>query len=472
MSYNIIDLTLFDPVDCAVESYYHRTFAKYQKYKISNIETTDHFIININLIHEDRESNNVNYAEITVKKQCELTFNKLYTSDSFLEKLFKGLDVILGSYYIVELDNTEIILTAKQKGSVPNIVIPSIKIETVVGISFKLDVVQHGSDTNIFVQNNEKNQVHLPITTFGPKYCCPKVGDRLIFIDSVDNKRDRTFTRSVIKTEEHAKCTCDVLYLDQDIDRLETTHKRINGLGLIKPNVNSNNYTANFDKTKVYKRKENYKTILANRGVTTGNCSVPIGNYANMKKVAPNIVKEFIVRSENPHLSSKMNYFGANFHWSDFKTELQPIYNEFGKYLCDHLFLLTSNRSRPEYLVHIDYDHTFTDLPVVGSFTWPVLNCNKDTVTVWYECELDGKKIYEYGKQDVVITNPNIQMKEIDRYYFDTEEWNAVLLKHNDWHTLYNQQDSEENRMLLQWRFKPTVSWEKIKDLTRKLWQN
>ena len=471
MSYNMIDLSLFDPVDCAVESYYHKTFASYQKYKLSDIETSDNFNIKIDLIHETREANDINYAEITVKKHCELTFNKLYGSESALIKLVKGLDVVLGSYYIVELVNEEIILTAKQKGSVPNIVTPKIYIHSMSGISFDLVVTHYGTDTDVYVPNSKRNQVHLPITTFGPNYVCPKIGDRLIFIDSVVNDRDRTFTREVTNVKKHADCTCDVLYLDQDIDRLETNHKRIDGLGLIKPKFYSNNYTANFDKTKVYKRKDNYETILATRGISTGKCIVPIGNYANMKEVAPRIVKEFIANSENPHLSAKMNYFGANFHWTDFKTELQPIYDEFGEYLCEHLFLLTSNRSRPEYLVHIDYDHVHTDLPVVGSFTWPVLNCNSNTITIWYECELDNKKIYEYGRQDVVITDPNIKMQEIDRYYFDTEKWNAVILKHNDWHTLYNQQNVEENRMLLQWRFKPNLSWEEITNLTKRLQQ-
>jgi len=464
MSYNMIDLTLFDKIDCAVESYYHRTFASYHRYRISNISLSNHFHVELELIHQDGESNDPTLAEVVISKICKLDYQNHYGSDPF-DKFHKAVDAILGSYYLVQIEDHDIVLLAKHKGKIPNLVTPALHIITQSGVSFDLTVDTYGTDTDIFVPNDKRNQLHLPKTTQGPDYQTPTVGDRIIVIDSVESQRDRTFTRKIIDVKENAACTCDVLYIDQPIDRLETNHRRINGIALHKPTQNINNYTAKFYKTKLYKRKTDYLDILRDRGTVQNVCAVPIDDHFNMQSVAVDICKEFIQKSQNPHLAS-MNYFGGSFNWRMFETQLSPIYEKFGQWLCDDLFLLTSNRYRPEYLVHIDYHHVETDTPVVGSLTWPVMNCNENTVTVWYDCFLNDQKIYSYGKQDVVITDPNIKLVEIDRYYFNTDAFNAVILKHDDWHTLYNYDEVEENRMLLQWRFRPNISWQQILELT------
>lgn len=470
MSYNMIDFTLFKKLEASAEAFYHKTFASYQKYKFHNIKITSSSAnIVLKLNHTHKEMNNINYAEAVVSKEVVISLNQLYNNDLF-ELLLKSLDVALGAYYIVDIDNGDITLHAKEKGRIPSITTPSITIKSTKGIEIELAITNIGTDTSVYVPRKNENIVHLPITTFGKNYTIPKVGDRLIFIDSVENAIDKTFTREVIKVEKHAKCTCDVLTLDLPIDRLESNHNRINGLGIQRPSAQSNNYTASFDKVKVFRRIDDYFDILTSRSVPTNRCAKPIGNYANMKEVSKVIVNKFLENSSNPYSKHKMQYFGANFKWYDFREELQSIYDEFGQYLTEDLFLLKSNKHRPEYLLHIDYDHDSPEQPVVGSFTWPVLNCNSNTITVWYDAYKDGEKLYQYGKQDVVIVDDTIELKEIDRYIFDTEKFNAILLKHNDWHTLYNNDNSVEDRMLLQWRFKPNLTWEEILTVTQKLW--
>ena len=466
MSYNMIDSTLFEKLDCSAESHYHKTFASRQKYEIFDITIHGDFSIKLSLSHEEGEANNEKYAEVVVKKMVEISYNNLYGSDP-MDKLIKAFDVAVGAYYIIESTNDSIFLTAKEKGRVPNLITPKIEVVSNMGVTFKFVQLLAGNDTSIFVPLNKRNVIHFPITTMGNNYVAPVPGDRLIFVDSTQSNRDKTFTREVVKVEKHANCTCDVVHLDEDIDRLEANHSRIDGIGLKRPSQNINNYTAKFDKVKVFKRRTDFKKILDERALPTGKCIIPIGNLFDMKAASQFIAQDFIAKSENPHLGKKMNYFGAIIPWQDYANLLEPIYAKFGHILCDHLFLLTSNKSRPEYLVHIDYDEIEKDKPVVASFTWPVLNCTSETTTVWYEATLNGNRITTYGQQDVVISDPKIELTEIDRYCFDSETFNAVILKHDEWHTLYNNSDDVSNRMLLQWRFKPDVKWEQIQEMFR-----
>jgi hypothetical protein len=445
MSYNMIDFNFYEKIDCSVEQHYHRKFATYQKYRIKIPDLSNHFSIDIDLIIEENEANDSNFAEVVISKKCNVTYNNLYNSNP-IDKLFKGLDAILNPYYIVELDsNNDIILTAKIKGKVPSIQTPKI-------LSNKLTIIEEcsGRDTEIFV--SRPNEIHLPRTTFGKNYIPPQKGDIVYIIDSVVNKRDKTFIREITDVIQNGKCTCDILTLNLPIDRLDNTD-RINGIGLQRNPAISNNYTASFSKTQIWKRKENFKDLLL-QNQHTGKCVKPIGNFMNMK----NVVNEII---NNLHHDS-FSYYGTNFHWTKFQTLLLPFYKKFGQFLCDELFLLKSSVNRPDYLVHIDYDESKKNLPVVGSFTWPALNCTKDTITVWYDCYKNNEKIYRHGEQDKVITNNELRLEEIDRYIFDSEDFNAVLFKHNDWHTLYNTTSTKKERMLLQWRFKPELTWEKI----------
>lgn len=451
VSYNMIDFNLYERVDCKVEQHYHRKFATYQKYRIKVPTLSDRFTINVDLVMEENESNDSKYAEIVVTKKCTITFNNLYGSNPF-EKLYKGLDTLLNPYYIVEIDKQDILLTAKIKGKVPSIQTPKITIDNLLVVE-----EQEGRDTEIFV--TKPNEVHLPRTTFGNTYTPPKVGDVIYLIDSVVSKRDRTFIRTVKDVTINGRCTCDILTLDLPIDRL-TNEDRVNGIGLQKPVAISNNYTASFDKTQIWRRKDRFNELLESQGIHTGLCTKPIKDFMNMKLVVAEIMNRLDYNS--------FSYYGTNFHWKEFQDLLQPLYDKFGEYICDDLFVLKFSSDRPDYLIHIDYDEVYTDMPVVGSFTWPALNCTKDTVTIWYDChDVENKKIYDYGKQDVVITDENLILTEIDRYVFDTEKFNPIILKHNDWHTLYNNSKSKKDRMLLQWRFKPTLSWEEILKITK-----
>ena len=450
MSYNMIDFNLYEKVDCNAEQHYHRKFATYQKYRIKVPKLENCFTVNIELIMEENEANDSKYAEIVVTKNCTIIFNNLYGSDP-LDKLYKGIDVILNPYYIVELDGEDISLTAKIKGRVPSMQTPKVVIDCL-----KIIEEQSGRDTQIFV--TKPNEIHLPRTTFGDTYVTPKVGDVIYLIDSVKSYRDRTFIRTVDKVITAGPCTCDIITLDLPIDRL-SSDGRVDGIGLQQPSAISNNYTASFNKTQVWRRKDNFQQLLDSQGTHTGKCSMPIGNFMNMKPIVSEIMNRLDPRT--------FSYFGTNFHWKTFQDLLQPMYDEFGDWLCDDLFVLKSSAARPDYLLHIDYDEVYKDMPVVGSFTWPALNCTKDTVTIWYECLNDGKKIYSYGKQDVVITDTNLVLNEIDRYVFDSEEFNSIILKHDDWHTLYNNSNSMEDRMLLQWRFKPHLSWDQILTISK-----
>lgn len=442
MSYNMIDFNMYEKIDCNVEQHYHRKFATYQKYKIDvPPNLPNKFTIDIELIHEENEANNSKYAEIVVTKNCTIEYNNLYDSNPF-EKLYKGIDVLLNPYYIVEAENNSILLTAKTRGYVPSMQTPKVIIDM-----FDVNEIQKGFDTRIFV--TKQNEIHIPRTTFGKDYKAPKKGDIIYIIDSVKTDRDKTFLRKVENVINSGPCTCDILELNLPIDRLDN-NGRVNGVGLDLPASMSNNYTASFNKTQLWKRKKSFDDLVA-ENKPTGKCYKQIDNFMDMKKV----VNEIMSRLDK----NSFSYFGTKFHWKDFEELLKPFYNKFGKYLCDELFVLKSSLKRPDYLIHIDYDEVHKDLPVVASFTWPALNCNENTMTIWYECFDENQKIYQYGEQDKVITNDSLKIKEIDRYFFNTEKFNSVILKHNDWHTVYNNSNSNEDRMLLQWRFKPDISW-------------
>lgn len=462
MSYNMIDFTIFEKMDCNAEAHYHKTFATYHKYAIQNINfLDDKWEILFCLEHEQQEANNPKYAEIVIHKDVKISYNNLYNSKK-IDKFYKGLDAVLGSYYIVELIHNEIILTSKNKGKIPNIITPTILIKSCKGIEFDIKTLQYGKDTDVFVPNHKKNVIHIPHTTKGKNYQLPKIGDRLYIIDSIDNEQDRTFTREITKITDNASCTCDVIELDLPIDRLEQSHIRNDGLALLKPRYNINNYTANFNKVQLWKRREDFKEYILNRNQSTGICTKQIGNYANMKEISTKIVNDYISKN-------RFKYYGATIHWQEYKNDLQHIYNDFGNYLCEHLFLLKSSKDRPDYLVHIDYHHEHPEIPVTASLTWPVLNCTDETLTVWYDAFLNDESIFELGKQNVTITNDEIRLVEKDRYSFNTKTWNSVILNHENWHTVYNNSDDTNERMLLQWRFKPGITWEEILDLTKKI---
>jgi len=455
MSYNMMDTKLYEKIDCKAEQHYHRKFASYQKYTILVGSLDQSFELDLSLIIEENEANDPKYAEIVMTKNCNIKFNSLYGSDPF-NKLVKAIDAALNPYYIVEANECEIYLTAKVKGHVPSMQTPAIEIKT--GASIAIVDEEKGRDTGIFVL--KPNEIHLPKTTFGDNYKPPNTNDIIYLIDSVKGNRDRTFIRTITNVVESGYCTCDILTLDLPIDRLNNDG-RINGIGLQSPAAISNNYTASFNKTQIWKRKDNFDELLKDQANPTGECLIPINNFMNMKP----IVKEIMSRLD----SNEFEYFGTFFHWKQFEDLLKPFHDKFGEYLCDELNVLKSSSERPDYLLHIDYDEIEKDMPVVGSFTWPAFNCNSNTITVWYECLEDGKRIYKHGKQDVVITDQNLVLNEIDCHTFDTESFNAIILKHNDWHTVYNSDTSGDQRELLQWRFKPHLTWEEIKEINQKL---
>lgn len=460
VSYNMIDFTMFERMDCHAEGHWHKTFACYHKYLLSDIQIeNDQWEFELSLIHEHEEANDPRYAEIVVNKSVSVSYRSLYSTDP-MDKLHKGLDAALGAYYIVELDQNKITMTSKNKGQLPNIVTPSIYVKTTSGIRFELSTLTHGRDTDVFVPFNKRNIVHIPRTTQGGHYQIPLVGDRIYLIDRVSNNRDRTFTREILEVTHDAHCTCDVLKLDLPIDRIPQDHDRNDGLAIRKPRFHINNYTANFEKVEMWRRRSDFHEFLANRASHTGTCVQQIGDYANMSKIAPHIVNDYI-------RNNRLQYFGAAVHWQSYQELLQPIYDQFGSHLCDHLFILKSSRDRPEYLVHIDYHHENPEIPVTGSLTWPVANCDSNTTTVWYDAYFNNERIFKYGREDVTITDERISLIEKDRYVFDTAKWNSVILNHENWHTVYNNTETSDERMLLQWRFKPGISWNELMEMTQ-----
>lgn len=456
MSYNMIDFNLYEKIDCKVEQHYHREFASYQKYELMVGTLPDKWNISINLVMEDNEANNPKYSEVVVSKNVEICYNNLYNSDPF-NKLYKSLDAVLNPYYLVEISEDEtILITAKIKGKVPSIQTPKIEMKA-DDFNFKLFVKNEGIDSQIYV--TKPNEIHLPRTTFGENYKPPEKGDIVYIIDSVSFERDRTVIREIVDVEKNASCTCDVITLNLPVDRLPTKN-RITGIGLQMPTSFSNNYTASFDKTQIWRRKDNFHKILAEQSNQTKTCFVEIQDFG-MKDKIPHIISSLD--------KSDFQYFGAMFHWKKFESLLKPIYDMYGEYLREHLFLLKSNLDRPDYLLHIDYDEIEKDKPVVASLTWPAGNCNSDSITVWYECLDNGEKIYKKGKQDVVITDQSLELKEIDRFVFDDDKFNPIIIRQDEWHTVYNNSKSSNDRMLLQWRFNPNISWEKVLEITKEI---
>lgn len=449
MSYNMIDMRLYEKVDCSIEQHYHREFASYQKYTLLVGNLGSAFKINVNLIMEENEANDHLYAELVVHKSCTIEYNNLYNSDPY-DKLVKGLDAILNPYYLVEVFDNEITLTAKVRGKVPSIQTPAIEIQSDENV--KLINKNSGTDTLIFV--TKPKEIHIPKTTKGLHYQIPKIGDVIYLIDRVKSDRDRTFIRTITNIVENGRCTCDILTLDLPIDRLDNNH-RIDGIGLQTPAAISNNYTASFKNTELWRRKDNFNQLLNDQANMSGECYIPIGNHMNMQNVVNQIIHQLDF--------NQFKYFGGFFHWKQFEDLLKPFYSVYGQYLRDELVVLKSSAERQDYLLHIDYDEENKDMPVTGSFTWPALNCTPDTITVWYECLQNGERIYSHGKQDVVITDQSLVLNEIDRWVFDTDKFNAIVFKHDDWHTVYNNDKSGDTRMLLQWRFKPEFSWNDIK---------
>lgn len=451
MSYNMIDFNYFEKIDCRVESHFNKTFATYQKYRIKDILVDSDFEVDVYLEHSDELKD---YAEIVVEKKCTIKFKELYGSDPF-EKLYKGIDVAVGAYYVVDIEDDDIIMTAKHRGKVPSISIPSLYL-VCRNCAMTLEAERWGEDTHVFVPKDKKKNIHLVKTTFGETYKTPEIGDRVIIIDSVEN-RDRTFTREVVLVEEHAKCTCDIITLDLPIDRIHANTKRIDGIGLKRWVNDSNNYTARLDQTQIWKRKNNFEKLLSHNANQTGSCYIQINNFLNMKDICKSILKKLDFK--------EFDYFGQTYHWSKF-SELKPMHDLFGDVLCDEVFFLTSDKNRPDYLVHIDYHETEKDTPVVASFTWPMLNCDSTSTTIWYDCYNNGKQIFEYGKQDVTIVD-SMDLIEKDRYHLSSDEFNSIILKQDDWHTVYNNSNTLDTRILFQWRFKPGISWDQIKTLWR-----
>lgn len=467
VSYNMIDLTMFERMDCRVEAHLSRQFATYQEYTITNVWADDAWEFTLDLVHEQHESANQTYAEVVVSKSVTISYHKLYPGQSSFEKLVKGLDAALSSYYIVQQRGENIHLIAKEKGKTPSLRIPKLYLRDISRISFDLIETQPGQDTSVYVGKEKRHWLHIPKTTQGPGYQPLQIGDRVYVIDDIDG-RSWTHSRKVVGVETNAPCSCDIVKLDLPIDRIYANHLREAGVGLRRPAKDVNNYTAAFDSTKLYLRRRDFTEYLDKRAVSTGRCHIPIGNAWDTQHIVPKIIEQFLWNCENPHLSShnhKMEFFGGYFHWSDFKDLLQPIYDDIGEYLCDHLFILTSNKNRPEYLLHIDYDHQQKDMPVSGALTWPALNCNHDTTTVFYDAYYNGKQFYQFGHQDIVIDDPAIELREKDRCHLSTAEWNSIILKNSDWHTVYNNANQEDTRMLLQWRFRPDMTWEQISDV-------
>jgi hypothetical protein len=97
------------------------------------------------------------------------------------------------------------------------------------------------------------------------------------------------------------------------------------------------------------------------------------------------------------------------------------------------------------------------------------MHCNENTITVWYDAVYNGNRIFQYGKEGLTITDTDINLIEKDRYSFNTEKWNSVILNHENWHTLYNNDESYNERILLQWRFKPGLNWKEILKITKKI---
>ena len=457
-------------MDFHVESHHGRKPAIRQKYEIKVVGIEQSFALNIE--QHTRRTNDVDTDEVHITNTSRVSFTSLYGSDP-TEKLAEGIEAVVGASYIVEVNGKSISLTAKTKGAPRTLSVPEISLDAESGIDVSLRVVQEGQFASVYVKRNFKNKIHIPRTTQSSSYRVPKVGDQLLLVDSVGD-RDHTFTRNVIAVERDAKCTCDILTLNEPIDRIDQTSDRHEGLGIVNVDPHQTNYRPAFEKTKVYLRNPNYWDDLRG-GKVKHDFAKPIQpNMWDMKEISKKIIDDLVSKTRNPHLDNQFKFFGTHFHWTEYRELLQPIWEQFGEYLTEDLFVLTSNVNRPDYLIHIDYDHVEKDRPVVGSLTWPVYNCDENSVTIWHDVDVDGIPFYPYyddmGKDPRrLIDGPDIGLWESDRYYFNSENFNPIILNHKEWHGVYNNSSQVEDRIILQWRFRPDLTWQEICDITKSI---
>lgn len=464
MSLNIIDFTLYDRVDCSAESSYSIRFARKQRYRLTLLDLEPSEISVQFAVQFD--SADPKYSEVVLQTLFELRVKDLYGVD-LVEGFRRGIEKALGTFYQIEKDQANgFVLIAKEAGPAPSARVPLISIRGSTGVRIEIIEEEAGRDCHIFLDREKKHIVHFPRTTFGLHYKTPKIGDRLYFIDSVGS-RDVSFTREVVAVEIAAKCTCDVLHLDLPLDRLEADEHRIDGLGLRRPPASALEYCADFNRVRVFKRKPNYKQILrSRRPLNQGSCCVELRDEFGLREGVAEIQNALYPECRSPHLSDRTGfYYGTAFHWERFRKVLEPVWTHLGPYLESELVVLTSNKNRPDYLVHIDGGVN----PFTASLTWPIDHCNEETISVWYDIRRGDQRL-EYQMESRILTDGrNVEMTEIDRFVFKNSPFTPALLRHDVWHTVYNNSDQVAVRSLLQWRFKKSISWDRALSLVESL---
>lgn len=463
-----MDFTVYEQLDCRAESAHSIRFAKKQGYEMRVIKPLDQFNLKITL-----KFSNYNPSYFAFKNDfvTDIRFKNHYNCD-VLSELQKMLEGTLGQHFQIVRESNRFLITSLQAGSVPSQTSPELYLASDT-LEFEFQETEKGSDCFIFIKKQHRNLLHIPKTTMGPNYKLLRIGDRVLIIDSL-GKSDVTLSREVIRVQQNAECTCDIITLDRDIDRLEEDEVRLSGVGLGRPAASSTFYCANFDKVSIFVRRANFREILKDRKPTTiqpdsKSLFIPIQKSILPQNVAENIVDSMLSRSQNPWLADqKVHYYGTSFPWKIFKKDLQCIYELFEETLEDNLLILTSNRNRPDYLVHID---GFPEDVFKASLCWPVKNCAKeDNFTIWYDV-FHKEKLLEaaFERNRTVKAANEISFREIGRFQFDSFSYNPVLFRHDKWHTVYNLGNSEEVRSLLQWRFKSHLTWENVQRLTQKI---
>ena len=466
MSSNLVDFTTYEQLDCRAESSHSIRYAQPQEYLLSFQKLHDRFAMSLTLKFN-------NYSQGTFSflgdLRSEIQFTNHYESSLF-EEMQKVLENTIGRYYqIIRSGKSQFCLRSVLTGQCPSPTVPQLLIES-DDLCFELEEIQKGRDCFIFIKKQHRNIIHIPRTTMGPNYKSLKIGDRILLIDSLSDY-DVALSRQVVGVELSASCTCDVITLDRDIDRIEENEKRLPGLGLRRPPASATSYCADFEKVTIFKRKENYRQILMDRSTeeTEGKVYQCFDPSLLSVEAAKEIVTSVLSSSSNPWLADqKVQFYGCAFSWKRFKHLLEPIYSMFSNYLEDECVVLTSNKNRPDYLVHID---GFPESVFKASLTWPVDQCSEgENLTIWYDVTYKGNPICSAHERNRTIKNKSgISMVEIGRYLFDSELFNPIIFRHDRWHTVYNMSTSEDVRALLQWRFKPEFPWEKIIELTQEI---
>jgi hypothetical protein len=110
----------------------------------------------------------------------------------------------------------------------------------------------------------------------------------------------------------------------------------------------------------------------------------------------------------------------------------------------DYFFFLKTNRVVKTYPIHIDGPGEFDSKAGVN---WPLINCDEQSDTVWYEPE--EHDFYYHEVQNSIFLKDNVKTKEIYKFHF--VDHTPHLFRGDVWHTGINRKHQREFRVMVKW---------------------